>query len=334
MIRRLALLCTIPTILGIGCVDRTASAPPLAEQLNAPIADLHRLLDDVRGAEVPPSLEELLRSQEQAVALASESSDPLVKLYRMREPFIVLHSLAYFTSHQDDVDGLDDLEGLWETAPPPGPSRLPALGNRLQRALIEAAENKSRILHQASLTYGRIASPRSGLYYLGQSVGQARFASLVRSLRMGDTLSTEPELNESAISRGIQEVERITLEVFEQDPTSLAAVPASARLKEARELLDRGAIEGAALVLLESRLTAERELPALWAEDGPNDDAVLSRDSIGALFSRLAGEDEEGEAIRRVILPFYELLLTDDAEPDEAASAEPVVVTLVRWPYT
>jgi hypothetical protein len=126
-------------------------------------------------------------------------------------------------------------------------------------------------------------------------------------------------------------VETQTLAEFGRDPSGKTTIPVNALLKEARELLDAGQHEAAALTLLDARLelsrrTGTKQEAAPLAQQGP-------RESIAALFIAIAAESPDASHdVARDVIPLYESLLAETAHP--ASLAGPVTITLARWPYT
>lgn len=333
---RITLLCLVA--LGIAGCRAPAEAPPsLAEQLEAPIAELDAKLAALREADLPEPLAGMVGSQDQALVRVRQTGDPLLRLYRLRESWVDIHSLDYMAQNRDATSSQESFKALWDESA----SDIVAVAeqggsssSRLQRALVEAADNKASVLREASLAYARITSPESGLYYLAEARGYDRFADMVGSLEMKEPRGEHPPLSESAIARGFDEVDRQALEIFEENPTSGAAIPISALLKEGRALLDRGELYGAALALTESRMLTAMHRGETGAPAGPA--AVTGRDpdSIEALLISMADEDEQRRAaINSAVLPFYQTLRGNPARA-AARKDSAVVVTLVRWPYT
>jgi hypothetical protein len=100
----------------------------------------------------------------------------------------------------------------------------------------------------------------------------------------------------------------------------------SARLKEARELFERGSREGAALALLEcrlelNRLSRQRGAGTVPAEPAPTEAAE------GSLLAPFRAVPASGD-----VVAFYRSFFK--SRPLVAAAAKVVTVTLIRWPYT
>ena len=89
------------------------------------------------------------------------------------------------------------------------------------------------------------------------------------------------------------------LKVFDKDPAAPAMIGVSVRLKEARELFDRGSLAGATLLLLEARLSYGRNTaPDVGADVKPPAD--LPKDSMAELW-----RNSDNPLVVRDVLPFY-----------------------------
>jgi hypothetical protein len=121
------------------------------------------------------------------------------------------------------------------------------------------------------------------------------------------------------------------LTLFAGDITSPNAIPVSVRLKEARELLGAGRVDGAALLALEARITMSRR-------GGPRGTYAASMvpdsGSMKALLDAWAADEKPpmDELIRTDAIPFLASLRLESSAVAPAKSV--VTVTLVRWPYT
>ena len=101
------------------------------------------------------------------------------------------------------------------------------------------------------------------------------------------------------------ELEAETLKFFALDPASRASIPVSARLKEARELIDQKTNEGATLLLLEARLTLSRQ-QASKDEPAPAS-TTTPPDTLLTLWQYMATDEQPDIAryIRRDVIPLY-----------------------------
>jgi hypothetical protein len=239
----------------------------------------------------------------------------------------------------------------WTQLGPPKPrskntGRMPAA----IKALADVAEHRGPITYQASRPYAEDSDVASGLYYLGESRAVMEFAAFVRSVpspaagRRPAFRSIAPEL--AAFDREMT----TKYETMERahHPTYIRA---SAALKQARVLNERGAFEAALFEYLLSRY--------LFAPLRGQAEAEATRERIDASRATLAaGQDhsiahlliqfaEEGLSsgnadLRRgastVIedsIPAYLAAIAPARSPTTTADANAAVrITLVRWPFT
>ena len=134
-------------------------------------------------------------------------------------------------------------------------------------------------LFNASLAYAKVTEPAAGLYYISDAVANRRFADFAASVEFSEEGAKAPEAD--ALRSAWTALETEALKVFEADPVGRTAIGPSARLKETRELIDRGSLAGATLLLLESRLEegrfALRHRLDLAGVDVDADDLVADR---------------------------------------------------------
>jgi hypothetical protein len=221
---------------------------------------------------------QLLDVSKQSLAAVREAKTPQERLYRLRGAFVSVEMLAFIEEHEGEP-----FEDLWQSRKAPRASQAPENTALLQRALIETSSNQAEKLFHASLPYGKAAGAQSGLYYLATAEANAKFALLVRSLPLE---TPQPSPTESELRAVLAELESETLRKFEIRPSS--------GVKEARELIDRGSLAGATLVLLETH----RDL------GHPTDPVRMTLWTRGA---------QNASAVKR---------------------PNAVKVTLLRWPYT
>src|SRR5262249_42700884 len=238
----------------------------------------------------------------------------------------------------------------WTELGPPKPrgGRSRAV-SALIDALAQAAEDRGPTTYQASRPYADDAGVDAGLYYLGESYAVMDFAAFLRA-------GSWPESGRRRASRSIApELAALDREMTTKYETMERAnhptyIRASAGLKQARSLNDRGALEGALFEYLLSRYlfaplrgsaapaTRER-LDAAWAALPVGEDH-----SIAELFLQFGEEglsSENGDlragasAVIADVMPAY-LAAIAPAGPATTASdaAARVTITLVRWPFT
>jgi hypothetical protein len=284
------------------------------ERLAVLAASLER--DDV----LPEAFCEKLNSVPNQLAGAGPEAALPLRFYRLRQPFVLLETLVWVSDFPEAGRDLARLEALWrgqaqrfevDPAPVGGPPLLVALTQR--------SANRAAKLYRAALPYGRVSSPLDGLYYLGEALGELRFSNFVASLLTPERdVFHGPAADDAAVAGALDSLESEMVEAFAADPGSPTMVPVSARLKEARELLESGRLEPAALVLLESRFVLSRRAKAAPADPGPAG-APPARSAVGgwslvAPFLGMAETEQDREIARLVhaeILPFHASLVED-----------------------
>lgn len=276
---------------------RAASADPVPQELDR----LSALLTKIEADGVPDMLKETFAPNRAAIERARKATSPQLRLYRLRDAYVGVETVAFVAAQKDAAGNLEKFIALWN-ARPVSTTATPAGAPLLQAALVQTATNRAEKLYRASLPYGKADSPLSGLYYLGEANANAAFARLVASMETNDA---DEVPKEKALRNALAAMETDMLRVFEKDPAAPAMIGVSVRLKEARELLDRGSLAGATLLLREAKLAYDR---------ATNPQAKVEDDPLAEL-GRVAETSASGE-----ILP--------------AAAAPRVRVTLIRWPYT
>jgi len=264
-----------------------SETPSLDATLDAELSRLDATLKTMAASN-------LAKSHAAAVARARAAKSTDLKLYRLRDAWVGVETLAFLKAHRDANADIAKMEALWNERGPAIAKKPVAHGSALQRALTQAASNRAQKLYRASLPYGKTSGAGDGLYYLAEADANARFGELVASLPGGDDTTPAYALDES-----MQSLERDMLQAFAADPSGKTTIPVSTRLKESHELLDQHLDDGAALMLVEARLRLDRktddELPAMLAR-------------VGQALLPVRGQT-------RVSVPH-------------------VKITLVRWPYT
>ena len=243
---------SVAAVLVLGVAACARAADPVA-------AELSRL--EARAAAIDPAkLHEQMRaaiaSAKSAIAAARSANDPALRLYRLRDAYIATETLHYTAEHHADSASVEKFEALWNREKPRFAGTLPAHPDALRSGLIEAAGNRADRLSAASLPYGRVTSPVNGVYYLAEATANQGFAAFVAALPASGQEERRPSLK--TLTAAANDLETETIEFFAADPTNRAAIPVSAKLKEARELIAASAIDGATLTLLEARLALAR----------------------------------------------------------------------------
>jgi hypothetical protein len=217
------------------------------------------------------------------------------------------------------------LEAAWQAEERATAARAPAPAglDTLRLALWQAGDNKAARLRAAAVPYGRVASPLAGLYYLGEAHAHVRWRDFVAGSSIPAASANAPGGDEAAFDPGalgseLAALEDATVAAFARDPTAPTMVPVSARLKEARELFESGALAGAALATLEARLVLSRRLEApapgmsaAGTASPPADAGTAGGSSLRALFAAVAAEDADpatAALVARDVLPLHDRL--------------------------
>ena len=266
-----------------------------------------------------------------AIARVQHANGTDYRLYRLRDAFVSVETLAFVAANRSATESLARFDALWSKQRPRFPAVAPQpAGSVLERALIESASSRADRLFAASRPYAKASSPFSGVYYLGEADANRRFADFVRN---GSTPGARSEKSptRARMTSALDALERSMLELFNGDVTSPNAIPVSVRLKEARELLASGRVDGAALLAIEARLTMTRRGGPKGSYPPAASDASAS---ITSLLNSWAADEQPpmDQAIRTEVVPFWASLLVPAKEAPESRAQ--VTVTLVRWPYT
>lgn len=303
------------------------------QRLAASVKTLETTLDreDLRGA-IPSLGEALDRSQ--------VASAPELRLYRLRDAFVGIETLTAYAANAGAVSDLASFDTLWtkrraqfEPMPPVDTTRP-----QIIVALAESAANRASRLYFASRSYARASGPLDGLYYLAEAEANLRFRTFVE-LSQGFDHQQQTRPSKAALTIALEDLESLTLRLFDVDQASPTAIPVSVRLKETRELLDQGRLEGATLMLLESRLALSKRTgkPATPGEKPSVQtaaDGQALHGTLRSLWVAMAREDTSGASplVRKDVLPLHDALLLPAPERRRANAS--VKITLVRWPYT
>lgn len=293
----------------VGAEAEAAGRGPLETEL----ARLSQALDNAVAAPLPEALAGQVEPQRQALTAARESASPALLLHRLSEAAVGVETLAFVAAHPR-IGDLAAFEALWREREP----RFAAAAPRpplppLAVALADAAENRAQKLYRASLPYARATQPLFGLYYLAQAEGELAYRDLVVRLaaELGGEAAPPPE--RARVEAALVALDAETLDAFAADPGGRGMVPVSARLKEARELLDGGRLEAAALTLLDARLALGRQTAAARADAAPAGDAAHAAPGAVAQPAREAAADPLPPA-GSLAAPFVALAEeTDDA---------------------
>jgi hypothetical protein len=320
-------------ILALALASSVAAAAAAAGDRDARVtAELGRL--DAKLAEIAPALPKDFDGGKDAQATLDRvrrANGADYRLYRMRDAFVSVETLAFVAANRSATESLDRFDALWSKqqprfrATPPTPR-----GSVLERAPVESASTRASRLFAASRPYAKASSPSSGVYYLGEAEANLRFAQFVTK---NSTASARGEKSSTRarMASSLATLEQSMLEFFKGDVTSPNAIPVSVRIKEARELLAAGRVDGAALLAIEARLTMTRRGGPKGSYPPASLDASAS---IPSLLASWAADEQPpmSESIRSEVVPFWASLLLPAQKISKAPAL--VTVTLVRWPYT
>jgi len=304
------------------------SASPLQPRLTQEIDRLDALLKSVTAS---ADTQAMVEGNRTLLARARAARSPQLGIYRLRDAFVGIETLRYAVAHKPDESDLVRVQALANAERAAIERPLSAMSEpALQLALRQIVANRAAKLLRASVPYGKASSPANGLFYIGEAQGNRKFREFLETLSFGGPAEERP--NVQAINAALTKLDTSALAAFEEDPAGRSAVGLSARLKEARELAERGSLEGAALTLLEAQLDISRRSapPANAAADlrSPR------TDSIATMFESVAREDggDTARIITNSVLPLYRSLFAN--VPPRKKPPTNVTVTLVRWPYT
>ena len=283
------------TLVAFGCRDSVGTR--VAQEM----ARVDASLKASERATLPAEMQEMPKAYREALEKARAAQSPELRLYRLRDAAIGADLLTFFVGHRDAAGkDLAPLTKLWSERRAAFERPVePLRGPLLQRALAESSRNRAEKLFRARLPYAKVSSPFAGVYYLAEAEGNRHFAEFVESLP-GRKRGASPRADR--VEAALRTLEQETLAAFGGDPTAPKMIPVSAKLKEAREQLDRGFVDGAALSLVEARRQFNR------GKD----------DTLPASLAALAAEPQPSApqvAVKKVL-------------------PSSVTVTLVRWPYT
>jgi hypothetical protein len=341
MCKRLALI--VLSVLALAsCRSREKAVEELQTRLTNETSRLEARLRAIDKSKLPEDVAGLGQGYQDSFARIRGTKSPMLRLYRMRDTFIGIENLAFFVENRKAGDDMASLQALVANRKPAYEAKEESdEGPLLYRALIEQATNRGRVLYTASAPYGKISDPMwGGLYYLGDAEGNLKFRDFVRSLPKDVTPDHEAGGDRNRLMAAADQLGSETLAFFEKDPTGRGAIPASAKLKEVRELLAAKLDDGATLALVETKLALGRSKAA--ADPGsvhegakPQAHAKDPEESIPALLQAYVkeGPPPVNAVVARDVVPFYASLLQPLAASKVVAPAA-VTVTLVRWPYT
>jgi len=254
-----------------------------------------------------------------------------------------------FVKASADITTQEAFARKWETMGEPKPQgrspRVPALVD----AIAAVAEARGATTYHASLPYGQDSGISSGLYFLADSQTVMQFAAMVRGLPW-PAAGTRPAFRSLAGELTAFDAELTTAYERMEKANHPTYISASAALKQARTLNDRGHYAGALFEYLLSRyLFAPLRGPAAAEATAPRIAATRTGlaantdHTIAEMFLQLAEEQLAGgtdtqrrsaAAVLEDVLPAYAAAIAPSTMTTAAPANSAVTITLVRWPFT
>ena len=271
---------------------------------------------------LPKEIAPALESARDALKRGADATGSEYRLYRLRDAFVNIKRLQYVVDHSKD-----DLQQLWNREKPRFAKRGTDRGTALERALAQSCATRAERYFNASLTYAKATTPLYGLAYLGDASANLAFRDFVRGL--GEH-AAEKTPTAGQIASTLDALDKATLEFFSTRVTTPDAIPVSARLKEAHELVNAGRNEGAMLMAIEASIV----LADRGGSMAVNGSATAPEGSMSSLLAEWPANEQQPDRKknREKAMTFYAGLFS--AAETVAAAKPQVVVTLVRWPYT
>jgi hypothetical protein len=332
------------------CKSREEAVAELESNVNGEIARLETALRTLDRSKLPPPVAELTAAYGESFERLKKTKSPLLRLYRLRDTFIGIETLVFVAENRNAANSVASLKALaGQRRAALEAKQEPLDAPLLYRALAEAAGHRAAVLSRASAPYGAISDEVwGGLYYLAEAEGNRKYREFVASLPAEVADDDERGGDRARLLAASNQLESEALAVFEQDPVSRGAIPASAKLKEARELLEANLLDGATLALVETKLALGRSKQALGDSKqalgnpksalGKTKSGADPAESVPALLQAFVNEGTPpvNVVVDREVVPFYGSLLQPAPAAAVASRAipNPVTVTLVRWPYT
>jgi hypothetical protein len=303
-----------------------------SDRVELEIARLDETLKTVEAAaaDLPKDVHPGFEVYRAALERAKNASSPEYRLYRLRDPFVGIETLAFLAKQKSSGTSVASFEQLWREHATRFEAKPPdARGTLLERALIESSATRAERLYRASLPYAKASAPWSGVYYLGEAEGNLRFRDFLLSIAKENA---EKPPTRARLASMLESLDRDTLSFFGADVTNQNVIAVSVRLKETHELLDAGRLAGATLLLVEARAALSRRA----GPRGTHPPQTAPRaGSVASVLESWAGDEQApmSDALRKEVVPFYGALFAP-TPGDTRARAAQVKVTLIRWPYT
>jgi hypothetical protein len=221
------------------------------------------------------------------------------------------------------------------------------------RALAESAQGRSLTLLEASRAYASVTDAKAGYYYLGEAKAQAEFAKFCYSLDLpmegaafsGHSIQPQTERLQEQINAAFvppRSIERHRDFIMLNSTLKVASELDAAKLYAGALYLYLSSVQQLARLNAGSEIPAKPNLEQGIAEAHTRLGAGKGDDSIARLFVQRAeffSGDKESDSLTKAaaivdhVLPAY-YAADKSAGPPQQKAANPVIVTLVRWPYT
>jgi hypothetical protein len=329
-----------------------AAALALVSQTDAP-QGLAREMDRIRAeaaAGTPEEQRTTPAARLERARAALEAGRPLLALYLFEMPWESAKAWT-FVQASATAPTPEAFAKKWTAMGEPRPSTAGRGGRRpvLAEAVASAAEARGATTYHASKAYAEDADVPAGFYYLGESQAVMQFAAFARSLDWPAAFPAPP-LRSIAGELNALDTEMTTAYETMDRANHSSYIVASAALKQARTLNDRGQYAGALFQYLLSRYifaplrgAAASDASALRIADARSSLSSGVDHSIADIFLQLAEEGLSSSvpAQRRGaaaalddVLPAYRAAIAAPSTTTAAASTAQVTVTLVRWPFT
>jgi hypothetical protein len=284
---------------------------------------------------------------------ALDAGRPLLALYLLEMPWEAATTWT-FVKASSDVTSAEAFTKKWTTVGAPRPvsgtpvTRIPIL----VEALAAVAEARGVTTYHASKPYADDAGVGAGLYYLGESHAVMQFAAMARSLPWREPSGLHPRLRSIAAELNRLDAEMTTAYETMDRASHSAYIVASAALKQARTLDDRGQFAGALFEYLLSTYLFAPLQAAAPTRDATPELVAAARASLGEstdhsiaeMFLQLADEGvgptatpaqhRGAAAVLEAVLPAYGRATGSQGETSASPAAAAVTITLVRWPFT
>lgn len=296
--------------MALACRTEAQTQTPL-QALQAEVSRLQGVLKKLDEATPAQGKGELAELGQQLDQIRQQKS-PSVLVYRLRNPFVEIEQRSFLLAHRDAGKDFSRLETLWtaEKARFAAGSR-PAPAAPLLAALAQMSENYAEKLYRAALPYGKAAGSGAGVYYLGEAEGHMAFRAFVTGLTLPASAEDAEKVPDAAPLRAaLESLEGELQKDFAADPGSQEMVPASALLKEARELVERDFRAGAAVALLRSRLELSRHRKGGAAAPAASPAGAAEKVVEGSLIAPFAAltngeQNETARLVRADVIPLY-----------------------------